>query len=165
MCIVQYSERCTFHFYTTEKCIANDLVQMIRSCHVSITAWAIVRLLTNSNPFLYLIKFVFWKKTRYILINYDAIFPIQSSEFTKSLNFGSNLKKSCKKKSKIFNFLPKDCFFKIKNIFSIWNRVYSVRSILDLSDGSLFFNFFSKSKDMMKKLLKITEIARLPKKV
>jgi len=31
-------------------------------------------------------------KTGSILIDFDVIFPIQSSEFIKSLNFGSNLK-------------------------------------------------------------------------
>ena len=37
------------------------------------------------------------------LIDFDAIFQIQSSEFKKSLNFDSNLKKTAKRN----NFSPK----------------------------------------------------------
>ena len=32
-------------------------------------------------------------KTGYIMIDFDVIFPIQSSEFIKSLSFESNLEK------------------------------------------------------------------------
>ena len=39
-------------------------------------------------------------------MDFDMIFPIESSEFTKSLNFGS--KKYCKKKPNLFNFSPKN---------------------------------------------------------
>ena len=38
-------------------------------------------------------------KNGYSLIDFDSIFPIKSSEFIKSHNFGSNLKKTAKKKS------------------------------------------------------------------
>ena len=33
-------------------------------------------------------------KTGYIVIDFDVIFPMQSSEFIKALDFGSNLKKT-----------------------------------------------------------------------
>ena len=64
------------------------------------------------------------------------MFPIQSSEFTKSQNFGSILKKkNCIKKSKNFNFWSKNYFLGItKYIFSIWCAVYSDRSELNHSD-------------------------------
>ena len=38
-------------------------------------------------------------KTGYILIDFDVIFPMRSSEFIKPLNFGSNLKKKNSKKN------------------------------------------------------------------
>ena len=37
------------------------------------------------------------KKFGLLLIDIEEIFPIQSSEFIKSLNFGSNLKKTARK--------------------------------------------------------------------
>ena len=47
-------------------------------------------------------------KTGYRLIDLYVTFFIQSSEFIKLLNFGSNLKKkNCKKKPKHFHFSPK----------------------------------------------------------
>ena len=33
-------------------------------------------------------------KTGYIMIHFDVIFPVQLSEFKKSVYFGSNLKKT-----------------------------------------------------------------------
>ena len=39
-------------------------------------------------------------KTEYILMKFDVIFPVQLSEFIKSVNFGKNLKKKCIKKRK-----------------------------------------------------------------
>ena len=48
-------------------------------------------------------------KTGSILMYFDVIFPMQLSEFIKSVNFGSNLnKKLHKKKPKKFQFLPKN---------------------------------------------------------
>ena len=52
------------------------------------------------------------------LIDFDVIFPIQSSEFIKSLNFGSNLKKTAKKNS-IFLFFSKKLIFIDKEIYSL----------------------------------------------
>ena len=52
-------------------------------------------------------------KTSTSLIDFDVIFLIQSSEFIRSLNFGSNLKK----KTKIVHFTPTNWFLYIKNIF------------------------------------------------
>ena len=40
-------------------------------------------------------------KTEYILIDFDVIFTIQSSEFIKSRNLASKLKKTEKKPKKI----------------------------------------------------------------
>ena len=55
-------------------------------------------------------------KTGYSLTDFDVIFPMQSSEFAKSLNFGSiSRKKTAKEKRYIF--LPKFCFFMDKKIF------------------------------------------------
>ena len=44
-----------------------------------------------------LISIFFLIKTVGSLRDFEVIFPMQSSEFTKSLNFGSILKKKCKK--------------------------------------------------------------------
>ena len=38
---------------------------------------------------------------------YDGIFPIKSTEFTKSLNFGSISRKKTEKKTIFFHFSPK----------------------------------------------------------
>ena len=38
-------------------------------------------------------KYIFKTKSGYILIYFDVIFPIQLSEFLKSINYGSNKKK------------------------------------------------------------------------
>ena len=43
-------------------------------------------------------------KTGYNLIDFDVIFPIQSSELLKSLNFGSNLETKYKKNLENFLF-------------------------------------------------------------
>ena len=53
----------------------------------------------------------FLVKTGKCLIDFDVIFPIQSSEFIKSSNFTSNLKKKMLKKHKIFYFSPKNDFY------------------------------------------------------
>ena len=68
-----------------------------KSLHVS------VRRFTRNSPLFYYIQIFFQIKTGYSLIDFDMIFPIQSSEFIKSLNFGSNLKKKTARKNlKIF---------------------------------------------------------------
>ena len=46
-------------------------------------------------------------KTRSILVDFDVIFPMQLSEYVKSVNFRSNLKKMHTKPKKIY-FLPKN---------------------------------------------------------
>ena len=59
-------------------------------------------------------------KTDCILIDFDMIFPMQSSDFTISLNFGSILKKKiCKENVQIFIFYEKIEFYKQINNFSI----------------------------------------------
>ena len=50
------------------------------------------------------------------LVDFDVIFPLQSSEFINSLNFGSNLKKT-EKKYKFFTFHLIMNFYHQKNIF------------------------------------------------
>ena len=63
-------------------------------------------------------------------------FPIPSSEFIKSLNFGSNLKKNAKKKLTIFHIEIDIC--RGKNLFKIRNRVYSDTSeLFHLSDETI----------------------------
>ena len=57
-------------------------------------------LIPRANPFFYdplFIKLAL-KKTGYSLIDFNVIFQTQS-EFIKSLNFGSNLKKKTEKKT------------------------------------------------------------------
>ena len=62
------------------------------------------------------------------------------------------------------DFLPKNWFYRYKNIFLIWNRVNSDRSELDHSDETIRIKNFPLSRQLWwKKLLKITEIATLPK--
>ena len=46
------------------------------------------------------------------MIDLDVIFPIWSSEFIKSLNFGSNLKKTTKIKQNFFIFHLEMDFYK-----------------------------------------------------
>ena len=46
----------------------------------------------------YYIQIFFKVKTGSISIDFDVFFPIQSSEFIKSLNFESNLKKKLQEK-------------------------------------------------------------------
>ena len=53
-------------------------------------------------------------KIGYSLIDFDVVFPIQTSEFIESLNFGCNLKK----KLKIFHFPPKIHFIDKKYFFN-----------------------------------------------
>ena len=78
---------------------------------------------------------------------FDVIFPMQLSEFIKSVNFVSNLKKNEEKKRKNYIFDLKIDFFRWKNIFLIYNKVYSDRSELDLSDEAVRiqkFQFYQK---------------------
>ena len=49
-------------------------------------------------------------KLRLFLIDNDEMFPMQSSVFTKSLYFGSHLKKLQQNKNKILFFKPKNKF-------------------------------------------------------
>ena len=51
------------------------------------------------------IRFCMWSIDFICDIDFDVIFQIHSSEFIKSLNFGSKLKK---KKPKIFTFSPEN---------------------------------------------------------
>ena len=48
---------------------------------------------------------LFWIKTKYCLKDSDVVFPMQSSEFTISVNFGSNSRKKTANKSFIFSFI------------------------------------------------------------
>ena len=47
-------------------------------------------------------------KTGFILMDFDVIFLMQLSEFIKSVNFESNLKKKLQEKPKLFRFSPKN---------------------------------------------------------
>ena len=53
------------------------------------------------------------------MIDFDVIFPIQSSEFIKSLNFGSVLKKLQKKHTLLSFFIQKLIFIAMKHLFLI----------------------------------------------
>ena len=74
------------------------------------------------------------------LIDFDVIFPMQLSEFIKSLNFGSNVKKLqfsfFSNFSVIFHFLSKNLFSRIKKSL-ILNGIYSNRSKLDPSNETI----------------------------
>ena len=52
-------------------------------------------------------------QTGYILMDFSVIFPMQLSEFIRSMNFGSNMKKKCIKKiaPKKLNFLDDEIIF------------------------------------------------------
>ena len=82
---------------------------------------------------------------------------MQSSEFIKSLNFESNLKKLEKKTCNIFHL--KIDFYRKKKLIS--NRIYSDRIELDVRIPKFPFQL----EVMMKKLLKNTEIAKLTRSV
>ena len=58
---------------------------------------------------------------------------MQSSEFTKSIYFGNNLKKKLQQNKKIKKS-PKKGFLYVKLCFLIWKKVDSDRSERDLSD-------------------------------
>ena len=62
---------------------------------------------------------------------------MQLSEFIRSVNFGSNMKKTAWKKRKNLILHLKIDFFKWRNIFLIYNKVYSDRSELDLSNETI----------------------------
>ena len=49
----------------------------------------------------------------------DVIFPIQSLEYTKSLNFGSISKKNAKKNLQILIYYLKDNFYEIRNNYCV----------------------------------------------
>ena len=58
-------------------------------------------------------------QTGYSLLDSYVIFLMQSSEFTKTLSFGSNFKKTAKKNLKLFIFHLKTGLYRYKNIFFI----------------------------------------------
>ena len=72
---------------------------------------------------------------------------MELSEFIKSVNFGSNMKKTAYKKWKNLILHLKIDFFKWKNIFLIYNKLDSDRSELDLSDETVRNSNFVKSYD------------------
>ena len=80
----------------------------------------------------------------YILIDFDMILPMQSSEYTKSLNFESNENKKIQRIS-FFQYI----ILLIKNTFYIKNRVVS-----DRSDPAFF------RKVMIKKKLKLYNVEK-----
>ena len=67
----------------------------------------------------------------------SAIFPMQLSEFIRSLNFGSNMKKNCIKKRKNLLLHLKIIFLDEDIFFFIYNKEYSDRSELDLSNETI----------------------------
>ena len=74
-----------------------------------------------------------------VIVKYNLVivfFPIQSSGFIKSVNFGCHLKKSGKKNLKFLIFHLKIDFYSLKNMFLIWKRAYSDIPELDFSDDS-----------------------------
>ena len=56
-------------------------------------------------------------KTYSSLRDFDVIFPIESSEFIKLLNFGSNLKKTARKNLKKLTFYLKMDFHTLQEYF------------------------------------------------
>ena len=84
---------------------------MIHICRAKITAWSNSRRFDRNNPFFYSIK-KNYIKTGYIQIDFDEIFPIQSSEFIKTLKFGSNFEKNWKEKPKNVHFHLKMYFYR-----------------------------------------------------
>ena len=83
-------------------------MQMIHIRRDKINASANVRRLIEKSLFLF--NYLKKMKTGYILIGFDGIFPIQSSEFIKSVNFGSNLIKTARKNHKKIHFSSKNKF-------------------------------------------------------
>ena len=70
-------------------------------------------------------------------MDFDTIFPLQSSEFIILLNFGSHLEK----KNSFVTY--KLIYIDKKIVFSISNKVHSDRSELDLSDETIRIQNFS----------------------
>ena len=89
---------------------------------------------TRKNQFL--TSNLFWNKNPGCNpIHFDAIFPMKSSEYTKSLNYGSI---STLRKNLIFFIFHLIIDFIDKKIFFlILNTVYCDRSELDHSDGTI----------------------------
>ena len=105
-------------------------------------------------------------------MNLEKIFPMQQSEFIKSVNFGSYLKKKCIQKLKTFIFTYKLIFI-MKIIFLICNKVYSDRSEIDLSHPTIriqnfwfsrklwwknLWNYYVAEKRIVSKLSKISNL-------
>ena len=86
-----------------------------------------------------------WMKTGYILMDFSVIFPMQLSEFIRSMNFGSNMKKNCIQKKKIHLKIE---FFEWRNYFLIYNNVYSDRSELYLSNETIIIQKFHFSRKL-----------------
>ena len=72
----------------------------------------------SSNTIIWIYHF-FTRNNLFFPIDFDVIFPMQSSEFIKSANFVSNLKKTEEKKRKNYIFNLKIDFYRWKNIFLI----------------------------------------------
>ena len=68
---------------------------------------------------------------------FNVIIPMQLSEFIRSVNFGSNMKKTAKKKRKNLILHLNIDYFKWRNICLMYNKVDSDRSELDLSDDTI----------------------------
>ena len=93
-------------------------------------------------------------KTGCSLIDFAVIFPMESSEFTRLLNFGSIKKKTAKKP---YTIGLKTDFYENKTIFLnlrwsktfFWNlnRIYSDRPKLDFSDETIRIRNFPFSRN------------------
>ena len=84
---------------------------------IGIITW-IYNFFTRNNPFFYEIQIFIWMKTGHIMLDFDVILPMQSTEFIKSLNFGNNLKKKLQKKHlKCLSFNLKIDLYRWENIF------------------------------------------------
>ena len=91
------------------KIISGELVSII----IDIIFWIFSIFSLEKNCFFIYFNFFFWIKTGHSLIDFDVILRIQSSEFTKSLNFRSSLKK----------YLRNKIIFSRKKLF-LWIKKY-----------------------------------------
>ena len=73
---------------------------------------------------------------------------MQSSDFIKSVNFRSYLKKKCIQNLKMLIFYLKIDFYLWKNIFLICNKVYSDRSEIDHSNAIIRISNFRFSRKL-----------------
>ena len=90
--ILDYVTTCIKNITSIAAWIMSPFRKMSTDIHIWLPEFLIVSL--EIIPFFIEFIYIFLINTRYSLIDFDVIFPIQTSKFIKLLNFESNLKKN-----------------------------------------------------------------------